>query len=115
MTTRSCGPTPAGSSHPRTPSAAFLEAKGTGLSALAAALHCVSTIEVVASGRAEELDLLRTTSAEVEQPLMDAMGAAMAAAPQLQGAIKAHGPGGGDRPGVEARWRSRASDVTSPR
>lgn len=50
-------------------------------------VHRISSTEVVAFGRSDELDLLGTTKADVDRPFIDAMRTAMAAAPQLQGAI----------------------------
>lgn len=43
--------------------------------------------KTVAFGRSDEFDLLGTTKAYVDRPFIDAMRTAMAAAPQLQGAI----------------------------
>lgn len=50
-------------------------------------VHRISSTEVVAFGRSDELDLLGTTKADVDRPFIDAMRMAMAVAPQLQGAI----------------------------
>lgn len=50
-------------------------------------VHRISPTEVVAFGHADELDLLGPTKAHVERPFVDAVRTAMAAAPQLQGAI----------------------------
>lgn len=52
-------------------------------------LHRISESEVVAFGQSDELDLLGTTKVTVDRPFVDAMRTAVAAAPQLQGAIDA--------------------------
>ncbi len=47
----------------------------------------LSATEVIAFGRPSELDLLGSTKTEIDRPFVDAMRTAVAAAPQLQGAI----------------------------
>lgn len=47
----------------------------------------ISVTETIAFGRPTELDLLGSTKTEIDRPFVDAMRTAVAAAPQLQGAI----------------------------
>lgn len=50
-------------------------------------IHRVSPTEVIAFGRSEELDLLGAEKSGVDRPFVSAIRTAMAAAPQLQGAV----------------------------
>lgn len=50
-------------------------------------MHAISATEIVAFGRPQELDLLGSTVTQVDRPFVDAVLTAVAAAPQLQGAV----------------------------